>query len=605
MTDFKTNYRSHNCGELKLEDVGKKVNLCGWVSGWRNLGGVIFIDLRDRWGITQITFNPQFCSPELIEQAKKLRYEFVIQAQGQVQPRPDNAKNPNMITGEIEIAASGLRVLSQSETPPFLVENEVEASEELRLEYRYLDLRRPVLKDKILLRHKAVLEIRKYFDSLGFIEIETPLLIRSTPEGARDYIVPSRVNKGSFYALPQSPQLLKQILMVSGFDRYFQIARCLRDEDLRSDRQPEHTQIDMEMSFVGIDEIFGIIEGMMAHLYDKILGIKLPFPFPRITYDEVIARFGTDKPDMRFDMEIIDLTETIAHSGFSVFDSAIAQGGLIGGLLFKGGGNLSRKNLDELQEIVKKSGGKGLAHIAIKDDGPKSPIAKFMSRDKLNSIIEKMNAGSKDLILIVADRKRTALTCLGDLRLALAKKYDLIDKNLWRFAWIYKFPLFEYNPELKRFDAMHNIVTSPCEEDIARLDEGFVSQLPLDDLNHPWARIYADQYDLICNGMELASGGIRIHRSEMQKKILKILGMSEERAEKMFGFLLKALKYGAPPHAGIAPGLDRILALMTNSESIRDVIAFPKTTGGRSIMDGSPAPVDREQLDELGLALKK
>jgi aspartyl-tRNA synthetase len=605
MTDFKTSYRTHNCGELNLENVGKQVTLCGWVAGWRNLGGVIFIDLRDRWGITQITFNPQHRPADLIERARKLRYEFVIQAEGKVQPRPDNAKNPNMITGQIEIAASGLKILSQSETPPFLVEDEVDASEELRLEYRYLDLRRPVLKDKILLRHKAVLEIRKYFDSLGFAEIETPLLIRSTPEGARDYVVPSRVNKGSFYALPQSPQLLKQILMVSGFDRYFQIARCLRDEDLRSDRQPEHTQIDMEMSFVGIDEIFGVIEGMMAHLYDKILGVKLPIPFPRITYDEVMARYGIDKPDMRFGMEIIDLTGTATDSGFSVFESVIAEGGFVGGLLLKGGGSLSRKNLDELQEIVKKSGGKGLAHIAIKDDGPKSPIAKFMSQEKLNSIIEKMNAGSNDLILIVADSKQKALPCLGDLRLALGKKHDLIDKSQWRFAWIYRFPLFEYNPDLKRFDAMHNIVTSPCEEDMFLLDEGFGSKLALDDPNHPWARIHANQYDLVCNGMELASGGIRIHRSEMQQKILKILGMSDERAEKMFGFLLKALKFGAPPHAGIAPGLDRIMALMTNSESIRDVIAFPKTTGGRSLMDGSPAPIDKEQLDELGLALKK
>ena len=605
MTDYKTSYRTHNCGELKLEDEGQEVILCGWVAGWRNLGGVIFIDLRDRWGITQITFNPQSCSPELIEQAKKLRYEFVIQTNGRVQPRPENAKNPNMVTGQIEIAAAGLQILSLSETPPFLVENEVDASEELRLEYRYLDLRRPVLKDKILLRHKAVLEIRKYFDNLGFAEIETPLLIRSTPEGARDYIVPSRVNKGSFYALPQSPQLLKQILMVSGFDRYFQIARCLRDEDLRSDRQPEHTQIDMEMSFVGIDEVFGIIEGMMAHLYDKILGVKLAIPFPRIAYDEVMARFGIDKPDMRFGMAIIDLTGTAANSGFSVFDSVITKGGFVGGLLFKDGGGLSRKNLDELQEVIKKSGGKGLAHIAVKDDGPKSPIAKFMSQDKLNAIVEKTKAGVDDLILIVADRKQKALTCLGDLRLYFGKKYELIDKKQWRFAWVYKFPLFEYNPDLKRFDAMHNIVTSPCDEDISLLDEGFGSELPLDDPNHPWAKIHANQYDLVCNGMELASGGIRIHRADMQQKILKILGMSDERAEKMFGFLLKALKFGAPPHAGIAPGLDRIMALMTGSESIRDVIAFPKTTGGRSLMDGSPAPVDKEQLDELGLALKK
>ncbi|MCP4583512.1 MAG: aspartate--tRNA ligase [candidate division Zixibacteria bacterium] len=604
MTNFKTGYRTHNCGELNLETVGEKVVLCGWVAGWRDLGGVIFIDLRDRWGITQITFNPQNCPSDIMEFARKLRYEFVIQAMGRVQPRPDNARNRNMITGEIEVSADGLTVLNQSETPPFLVEDDVDASEELRLEYRYLDLRRPVLKDKILLRHRAVLEIRKFLDGQGFTEIETPLLIKSTPEGARDYIVPSRVNKGSFYALPQSPQLFKQILMISGFDRYFQIARCLRDEDLRADRQPEHTQIDMEMAFVGIDEVFGIVESMMVHLFDSILGIKLQIPFARLTYDEVMARFGIDKPDMRFDMEIIELSDQVKDCGFGVFENAVSAGGYVGALLFKGGAGLSRKNLDQLQDIVKGTGGKGLAHIALKDEGPKSPILKFLKQESLDAIIDQMNAESGDLILIVADRKYRALSCLGNLRLSIGKKYDLIDKNLWRFAWVYKFPLFEYNAELKRFDAMHNIVTSPCEEDIPLLDEGFASDLPLDNETHPWARIYANQYDLVCNGSELASGGIRIHRSEMQQKVLKILGLSEERAEKMFGFLLKALKYGAPPHAGIAPGLDRIMALMTGSDSIRDVIAFPKTTGARSLMDGSPSPVNQDQLDELGLTIK-
>ena len=604
MSEYKTSYRTHTCGELNINAVDSKVALCGWVSGWRNLGGVIFIDLRDRWGITQITFNPQLCPAELMDKAKKLRYEFVIRAGGVVQPRPDAAKNPRMITGEIEISATGLEILSQSETPPFLVEDEVDAAEELRLEYRYLDLRRSVLRDKILLRHRAAQEIRRYLSDAGFAEIETPLLIRSTPEGARDYVVPSRISKGSFYALPQSPQLFKQILMISGFDRYFQLARCLRDEDLRADRQPEHTQIDMEMSFASLDDVFGVVEGMMAHVFEKILDVKLKIPFPRYTYNEVMAKYGIDKPDMRFGMEIIDLTDQVKGCGFSVFENAADSGGVVGALVFKGGADLSRKNLDELQEIIKSSGGKGLAHIAVKSDGPKSPIIKFLKEGFLDKFIAKAEAQTGDLILIVADRKGIALPCLGALRLAIGKKHDLIDTGLWKFLWVYKFPLFEYNPELKRFDAMHNIVTSPCEEDMPKLDEGFNSDLPLSDEKHPWANIYANQYDLVCNGSELASGGIRIHRSDLQQKVLKILGMDAERAERMFGFLLKALRYGAPPHAGIAPGLDRIITLMTGSQSIRDVIAFPKTTGARSLMDGSPTPIEPEQLDELGLALK-
>ncbi|MCD6163678.1 MAG: aspartate--tRNA ligase [candidate division Zixibacteria bacterium] len=605
MDSLTTGYRTHNCGSLNKNDTEKSVQLCGWVAGWRNLGGVIFIDLRDRWGITQITFNPQTCSSELVESAKKLRYEFVIRVEGDVQERPENARNTKLATGDIEISAAKLIILSKSETPPFLVENEVDASEELRLEYRYLDLRRPILQDKLILRHKAVLEVRKYLDSLDFIEIETPLLIRSTPEGARDYVVPSREHKGCFYALPQSPQLFKQILMVSGFDRYFQIARCLRDEDLRADRQPEHTQIDIEMTFVSIDDIFKIAEGMMAHLYKTILNIELDTPFPRFTFDEVMAKYGSDKPDMRFDMEITELSSEMANCGFGVFENTVADGGYVGGLVFKDGAGLSRKKLDELQDVIKKSGGKGLAHIAFKPEGPKSPILKFLKDGSLERIKNKMRASDGDLVLIVADRKITALNCLGTLRLYIGKEYNLIDKSLWQFLWVYRFPLFEYNADLKRFDAMHNIVTSPVEEDMDKLDEGFNSDLPLDNESHPWSKIYANQYDLVCNGSELASGGIRIHRSEVQEKVLKILGLSKERAEKMFGFLLKALRYGAPPHGGIAPGLDRIIALMTDSPSIRDVIAFPKTTGGRSLMDGSPTPIEQEQLDELGLELKK
>jgi aspartyl-tRNA synthetase len=603
MQSFKTSYRTHNCGELNLNNIDETVALCGWVAGWRNLGGVIFIDLRDRWGITQVTFNPEKCPASAIETARKFRYEYVVRAKGRVQSRPDNAKNPKMTTGEIEIAADEAEIFSRSETPPFLVENEVDASEELRLEYRYLDLRRPILKDKLLLRHKVTLEVRKYLDRQGFVEIETPLLIRSTPEGARDYIVPSREYPGSFYALPQSPQLLKQILMISGFDRYFQIARCLRDEDLRADRQPEHSQIDMEMSFVSIDDIFGVVEEMMRHVFAEVLGVGLENNFLRLTYDEAMSRFGSDKPDMRFGMEIVDISDIAGSCGFQVFESTIASGGYVGGICIKNGAGLSRKNLDELAEMVKKTGGRGLVHIAYIGDEIKSPLSKFISIDKSGEIKNKLNAGNSDLVLLVADRRLVALKCLGALRLELARRLKLIEDKQWRFLWIYKFPLFEYNPEYKRFDSMHNIVSSPCDDESHLLDEGFTTKLPLDDENHPWAKIHANQYDLVCNGIELASGGIRIHASEMQMKILQILGMSPERAEKMFGFLLKALRYGAPPHGGIAPGLDRIVALMTKSESIRDVIAFPKTTGGRSLMDGSPAPIDNTQLRELGLSL--
>lgn len=605
MQSLKTTYRTHTCGELKKQNIGETVILCGWVAGWRNLGGVIFIDLRDRWGITQATFNPESCPTETVETAKKLRYEFVVRIKGEVQSRPDNARNPKMVTGDIEIAATEADILSKSETPPFLVEDKVDASEELRLEYRYLDLRRPILKDKILFRHKVTMAVREYLDSLGFVEIETPLLIRSTPEGARDYVVPSREHPGSFYALPQSPQLFKQILMISGFDRYFQIARCLRDEDLRADRQPEHSQIDMEMAFVTIDDIFNVVEGMVKHVFAKVKGVELPIPFPRLSYDEAMSRFGSDKPDMRFGMEIRDISDIVEKCGFTVFESAVQSGGIVGGIALKGGASLSRKNLDELGELVKKSGARGLAHVAFTGDEIKSPLNKFIGPEKFGEIKSILGAGDGDIILMVADRKTVVLKSLGALRLELGRRFKLIDESQWKFLWVNKFPLFEYNPDVKRYDAMHNIVTSPCSDEEHLLDEGFITSLPLDSDNHPWAKIHANQYDLVCNGVELASGGIRIHRSEMQMKILRILGMSEQRAENMFGFLLKALRYGAPPHGGIAPGLDRLVTLMTGGDSIRDVIAFPKTTGGRSLMDGSPTPIDEDQLKELGLKLDK
>jgi aspartyl-tRNA synthetase len=597
--------RTATCGELTDSHIGNTVTLNGWVQEYRNLGGLLFIDLRDRYGITQIVFHPEHVDESIMKQAASCRHEYVIAVSGKVQPRPEGTVNEKMKTGKIEVECTMIEILAESKTPPFEIADETNAREELRLEYRYLDLRRRPLQEKIRIRHEATIAIREFLHGQGFYEIETPMLMRSTPEGARDYVVPSRVQPGTFYALPQSPQLLKQILMISGYDKYFQLARCLRDEDLRADRQPEHTQIDMEMSFVTEDDIFKIAEGMFTHLWKKVLGIDITTPFPRYSYEEVINRWGIDKPDLRFGMEIFDLADVVKDCGFKVFTSTLEKGGRVKGITFSGGGNMSRKQIGDLDKLAREFGAGGLAYFLIGEEGVKSPIMKFVGEETAEKIFSAANAQKGDAVLIIADMPLKTESILGQLRLHIGKANDLIDKSKWEFLWVTKFPLFEYNEDAQRFDAMHNIVSSPCDEDKELLEQGFSTDLQPTNFNHPWRRVRANQYDLVLNGSEIASGGIRIHRSDLQKKILNILGMSDERAEAMFGFLLQALTYGAPPHGGLAPGLDRIVALMTGSDSIRDVIAFPKTTNASSLMDGAPSTIDDEQLDELGLSIVK
>ncbi len=604
MPPFSELKRTHTCGELRPTDEGRTVRLNGWVNGYRNLGGVLFIDLRDRYGITQVVVDPEALDSRMLADAERSRAEYVVAVKGKVRRRPEGTVNQKLPTGEVEVVVGEYHILSGSKTPPFEIVEETTASEKLRLEYRYLDLRRRKYQDNLRRRHEITLAVRNYMSAVGFYEIETPLLIRSTPEGARDYVVPSRVQRGRFYALPQSPQLLKQILMVAGFDKYFQIARCLRDEDLRSDRQPEHTQVDVEMSFVTPEDVFAMGEDLMADVFKKVLDIEVETPFPRFTFHEVMSRWGTDKPDLRFGMEIVDLSAIVRECGFMVFTENVASGGVVKGITLKGGGSYSRKQLDDLTTIAKDLGAGGLAYILRTESGDKSPILKFIGESIKDKLCKEASVGKGDALFIVSDESYKAEKILGQLRLHLAQEHGLRKRDEFNFLWVTEFPLFDYDEEAERLVAMHNIVSHPMEEDLSLIEEGFSSSKSVSEPSHPWRRARALQYDLVVNGWEIGSGGQRINRRELQEKVLEILGISRERAERMFGFLLRAFEYGAPPHAGVALGLDRLVALMTGTETIRDVIAFPKTTNAASLMDNCPSPLDPEQLEELGLVIR-
>lgn len=587
MDTLGTLVRTHNCNALGSENLEQEVTLMGWVLRRRDHGGVIFIDLRDRWGITQVVFNPEI-NQEVHKKAHQLRSEWVIAVQGKVERRPGDMANPKLNTGEIEVLVDELRILNTSETPPFPLDEEVEVSDNLRLQYRYLDLRRPEMAEKLILRHKATQAVRRYLSDNGFLEIETPVLTRSTPEGARDYLVPSRVNPGRFYALPQSPQLFKQMLMMAGMDRYFQIVRCFRDEDLRADRQPEFTQIDMELSFVHEEEIMQITEGMIKTLFAETIGMDLAPPFKRMTYDEAMRRFGTDRPDTRFDLELIDLTETLRDCGFKVFHSVIAKGGSVQAINAKGCSTFSRKDLDNLTEYAGRFGARGMAWIKIKEDEWQSPITKFFSDDEISAMGKVLDAQPGDLILFGADTLMTVQQVLAELRLELARRLDLIDKATFDFLWITDFPLLEYDHEQKRHTAVHHPFTAPHEDQV-------------DLLTTEPGQVKSRAYDLVLNGNEIGGGSIRIHQKDMQEKVFQALGIDSSEAEEKFGFLLKALELGAPPHGGIAFGVDRLMMILTGSSSIRDVIAFPKTQKATCPLTEAPAPVSRKQLTELSL----
>lgn len=583
--------RTHTCGELRASDVGKIVTLNGWVDRRRDLGGLIFIDLRDRYGKTQVVFSPQH-NDQAYQIAKELKSEFVISVTGKVERRPKGAENPSLPTGEIDVLADEVQILSKSETPPFLIEDDINVSEELRLKYRYLDLRRPIMQSNLITRHRMAQVVRRYFDENGFIEIETSFLVKSTPEGARDFLVPSRLHPGKFYALPQSPQLYKQILMVAGFDRYFQIVRCFRDEDLRADRQPEFTQIDVEMSFVTEEDVFNIVEGLIFRLMKEIKGIEIQLPFPRIPYVEAIEKYGTDKPDLRFDLEIVNATDIFKTTEFKVFREAIENGGVICGLNLPGCANFSRKQIDELTNFVKDLGAGGLVHFKVENGEVESPVAKYFTKISLQKLKERMNSRDEDLMILISDQPQKVYSILGSLRLEMGRRLNLIDEEQFKFAWIVDFPLLEWDEEENRWVSVHHPFTSPKLEDLHLLD--------LDP-----GKVRARAYDLVLNGNEIAGGSIRIHDAELQRKIFKLLGISDEEARKKFGFLLEAFKYGAPPHGGIAFGFDRLVMLFTGMKSIRDVIAFPKTSSALSLMDEAPSEVDPKQLDELHIQVKR
>jgi aspartyl-tRNA synthetase len=585
-------HRTCRCAEVTTQMVGSEVTLMGWVQKARDKGGIIFVDLRDRSGIMQLIFENGSIDEEGFAKAGKLRSEFVIAVTGTVEKR-GGAVNENLATGEIEVRAKSLRVLSEAEVPPFPVEENSKTKEDVRLKYRYLDLRRPDLQRNLILKSRVMQLTRSFFANEGFLEIETPMLGKSTPEGARDYLVPSRVHPGCFYGLPQSPQLYKQLLMCSGYDRYIQIARCFRDEDLRADRQPEFTQIDMELSFVDVDDVIDVNERYLSYLFKEVLGIDVKLPIERITWQEAMDRFGSDKPDMRFGMELHDVSDIVKNCGFSVFTGALEAGGSVRGINAEGQGSMPRKKIDKLVEFAKGYGAKGLAYIAIAEDGTrKSSFAKFMTDEEMDALVAAMDGKAGDLLLFAADKKKLVYDVLGALRLELAKQMDLLDKNEYRFVWVTEFPLLEWSEEENRFTAMHHPFTMPMDEDIPLLD------------TDPGA-VRAKAYDIVLNGNEIGGGSVRIHQDDIQERMFKELGFTPEAAHEQFGFLLDAFKYGVPPHAGLAYGLDRLVMLIAKVDSIRDVIAFPKVKDASCLMTQAPQRVSEAQLDELGLEVEK
>ena len=582
--------RSHRCAELNKANIGETVTVMGWVQKNRNKGGIVFVDLRDRSGILQLIFENGDVSEEDFEKAGRLRSEFVIAAVGVVEAR-SGAVNENLATGEIEIRVKELRILSESETPPFPIEENSKTKEELRLKYRYLDLRRPDLQKNLIMRSKVATLTRQFLADEGFLEIETPILVGSTPEGARDYLVPSRVHQGSFYALPQSPQLFKQLLMCSGYDRYFQIAKCFRDEDLRADRQPEFTQIDMELSFVDVDDVIDVNERLLAKIFKDILDVEVPLPIPRMTWQEAMDRFGSDKPDIRFGMELVDVSEVVKDSEFVVFKGALENGGSVRGINAKGQGEMPRKKIDKLVDFAKDFGAKGLAYVAIQNDGTiKSSFAKFMSEDEMAALVKAMDGENGDLLLFAADKNKVVWDVLGNLRLEIARQLEILDKGDYKFLWVTEFPLLEWNDEQERYQAMHHPFTMPMDEDLPLLD------------TDP-GKVRAKAYDIVLNGTELGGGSVRIFNNDIQNKMFEMLGFTPEQAQTQFGFLLNAFKYGVPPHAGLAYGLDRLIMLMAKEDSIRDVIAFPKVKDASCLMTEAPTRVEQKQLDELAIAL--
>lgn len=582
--------RTHMCGSLSEKNIGEKVTVYGWVQKSRDLGSLKFIDLRDREGIVQAVINKD-ATEDLFNEAAKVRSEFVLEITGEVAKR-GGAVNTKISTGSIEIIVSDMQIISKAETPPIYIEDDAKESEALRLKYRYLDLRKPSMQKIFITRHKTAKVVRDYLDENGFLEVETPMLTKTTPEGARDYLVPSRVQPGNFFALPQSPQLFKQILMVSGFDKYFQIVKCFRDEDLRADRQPEFTQIDMELSFVDADDVMKVNEGLLQRVFKEVLNLEIPTPFKRLTYKEAMERYGSDKPDTRFGLEIKDLADLVANVDFKVFADALANKGLVKAINAEGiGAKISRKEIDSLGEYVKIYKAKGLAWINVTAEGIKSPIAKFLKEEEMNAIVERMNAKVGDIIFIVADAANVVYDALGQLRLEVGRRFDLIDSKKYDFLWVTEFPLLEYDAEEDRYVAKHHPFTSPMDEDIPMLD------------TNP-AEVRAKAYDVVLNGYELGGGSIRIHNQELQEKMFGLLGFSKEEAWAKFGFLLEAFKYGTPPHGGLAFGLDRMIMLLTGTDNIKDVVAFPKTQTASCLMTNAPSPADARQLEELKIAIK-